>query len=295
MPSTREELDQYLNRQYKGKPWRRVTTEEIVAMGDKDLLERIEELNKIEKSRAAQKAAILARIDGGDDDPILPNEVKADEQRSFYGPNGDIPDNISEEQMDAFIADERKRIYWTVTSPPRNGKYLDVFKRKYPKISPDKIKSGFFLIKDGIETPEYAQVKERQEKSHVRARLLSKEEQAEREVLYGKENKAPLAYASIDATRMIQEHVYAQSDGVDMESVQMAVEKRGGGSIVAKRPAIDVIPEGTPSDKELFEPEEDLLHPVTYAEMPVGALHGEQKDKLKTSELERGVPPKVEK
>ena len=48
MPATREELDTYLGRTYKGKPWRRMTKEEIEALGDNELLGRLKELEAID-------------------------------------------------------------------------------------------------------------------------------------------------------------------------------------------------------------------------------------------------------
>jgi adenylate kinase family enzyme len=297
MSSTQAELDQYLNRKYKGKPWRRLTTDEIKGLGDKALLEQLDALEKLEKQKAEKKAKIQRMADGEEEpyDPSVwtPNEVKPDEERSFYGPNGDIPDNITNEQMDEFIASERQRIYRNVITPPRSEKYLDIFKNKYPDIPVEKIKKGFFTVKDGKETAEGAMVRKNQAKRHVRVRRLTVEEQAEREIKYGKEDKTVVAYASIEQTKMIQDHVYGNSDGVDVESLKMPAPGRDAAGVFARRPPIDVIPEGTPDDKELFEPEEDLLHPITYQEMPVTDLIKEQQDKLKINELERGIPPQV--
>jgi hypothetical protein len=297
MSSTQQELDQYLNRKYKGKPWRRLTTEEIKALDDKVLLEQLEALDKMEKAKAEKMAKIQRMADGEEEpyDPSVwaPNEVKPDEERSFYGPNGDIPDNISSEQMDEFIASERKRIYNNVITPPRSEKYLAKFQEKFPDIPKEKIQKGFFTVKDGKETPEGAMVRERQSKRHTRVVRLTKEEVEKREAENGPEDTRPVAFASIEQTKLIQDHVYSNSDGVDVESLKMAAPGRPAGGIFARRPPIDVIPEGTPEDKELFEPEEDLLHPITYAEMPVTDLIKEQQTKLKVNELERGIPPKA--
>lgn len=298
---TKEKLEAYLNKEYKGKPWRRLTAEEIAATGDEQLMGRLKELEQISKVKNAEEFH--------DPSVWLPNEVKPTEERQLWGPNGDIPDDVTDEQMDTFIANERRRIFSVVTSPPRSEKYLAIFQRKYPDIDIEKLRNGFFLVKDGVESPEWKAIKKRQEDSHVRARKLDREEVAKRVAISGPENEEALGYADPGVTARLHQEIFANSDGVNAASLNMSAPGREMGGRFSKPIPFEIKPD------DHYVPEEDTVRAVVIpfgegeeAALPTreafaeafmeqenkaNKLTAEQREKLKETELVRGLPPKA--
>jgi len=303
MPATREELDTYLGRTYKGKPWRRMTKEEIEALGDSELLGRLKELEAIHNKKKNGEEAII------DPSVWLPNEVKPNESRELWGPNGDIPDDISNEQMDEFIDKERKRIYSVITAPPRSEKYLHIFQAKYPDVDINKLRNGFVLSKDGVDSPEWSMIKDRQEKRHIRARKLSHAEVSQREAISGPEKTEAIGHADFATTARLHAEIYANSDGVSVASLQMPAPGRIGGAGMTRPAPFEVM------EDDHYIPEEDSVKPIVIpfgegeeAELPsegafaeafseqqnkISEMSKAQRDKLKETELDRGIPSKV--
>ncbi len=283
MPTTKEKLEAYLNKTYAGRKWRRLSKEELDQLSDAELIERANELDAIE--------------------PYQPNEVKPDEQRELWGPNGDIPDDVTDEQMDSFIDNERQRIYSIISSPPRSEKYIDIFKRKYPNIDEKIMREGFIMSSD-----QWADRQARRDGSNVKAKKIDGMEISKR-VAEGKvEEVAPIGFADRSAIAAIHSAIYAGSDGVDRSAI---VIKSPDGSIIKMKPLL-VESEVCPDDH--YEPIHDTVKPIVIPfdgeEIPSDEEYGEafkgqeeaftkmiehQREALKSAELERGIPPKAEK
>lgn len=288
-------FDEYLNKQYTGKPWRRLTNEEVILLSDKDLLNQIEALTKI----SGDDKVVVRESDGAIMESSDSREITGG-QDFVVGHGGDIggPDGRAYEteedwaRLDADIATERSRIYRLVTSPPRTAKYVEIFKKKFPNRSEKEIMNGFVLSEDGVDAPDFAAWKERQDASHKRAgaNRLEHVEVARREEI-APENKEALAYADNNATMAIHREVLGNSVGNVTKHLQDTMNKGYRESQIAQR-KFDV------ADNEGFVPEEDLIDPERYklngdaVDMPVDEMTQQQRDSLKITEIVRHVPPK---
>ncbi len=294
-------FDEYMGRQYKGKPWRRLSNEEIVALEDKELLEQIESLGKLgtKPLQPDDDTDDIVVKDGVVVSSSDPKEVTGN-QEFVIGHGGDIggPDgrayNTEEDwaNLDIEIENERKRIYRLVTSPPRTGKYLAIFKKKFPNRTEKELMEGFVLSENGKHSQDYTDWMARQEATHKRAgsNRLEHAEVARREAI-APENTDALAYGDPNSTMAIHREVLGNSiaGASDHLDKHMAVGRRA--STIAKY-KFDV------ADDDGFVPEEDLIDPERYRlngdaiEMPVDELTQQQRDSLKITEVVRNVPPR---
>lgn len=298
-----EKYDAYLNRQYKGKPWRRLSNEEIILLKDAELLARLNELNGIVPPE--DKATFTN--ENGEQETVIykedPREIKSNEQY-IVGPGGDLPFDSPEDwdKFDQTISSERKRIYRLITSPPRTDRYVDVFKRKFPNKKEEDIRAGFVLSKDGVNTPDYDEWIERQNKSHKRSgkSRLSKEERDRREAIEP-ENVEALAYADTTATLKIHREILGNS-GVgehvarrmfrDSKKVEITENDHYNPDDDIVKPVVVSIEDGenneldTISTETLGKFDEALQDQVAIANERIQ----KQKDSLKITELVRHIP-----
>jgi len=291
LAARKEKFDAYRNRKYNGKPWRRMTNQEIADLGDAALSERLRELDPVNfPSKPKTKKSVNV---GGKEIEISDDirEVQPDEE-FVLGEGGDLPCNTDEDwaSLDKAIAKERKRIFKIRSTPPRTDRYLEVFKEKYPDRTEKEVKEGFVLTET-----EHANLRDRQEKRHKRAGRLTNAEVERREAI-APENKTALAYASLEETTRIQNEIF-QNSGVDGKHMQKLMAKSRRDAYI-KKMKFEVM------EDDEFSPEEDLLDPDAYwhsepvrryVEMPVDQLINEQRESLATTELVRHIPPKEEK
>lgn len=286
----KNKFDAYMSRKYNGKPWRRLSDEEIKSLGDKELLGRIEDLNDVIKI-----------VDGVVVESSDSREITGN-QEFIIGAGGDIsgPDGrplASDEdfaRLDDEIASERKRIYRLVTAPPRTGRYLEIFKRKFPNKTEQEIMNGFVLSENGVDTPDYTAWRERQNATHKRAgkNRLSHVEVARRESI-SPENTDALAYADPNAMMAIHREVLGNSLGADTKQLKQDMDVGFRQSIINSKKFLV-------GDDEGFVPEQDLVDPEIYKltgdiyELPVDEYTKKQKDSLKITEIVRFIPPKEE-
>lgn len=299
------EFDAYMNRQYKGKPWRRLSEEEIVALEDAELLAQLESLSKIVSDPNPTTEPILTvREDGAIMHSSDPDEVTGDQEYvlggalvggDITGPNGNAL--WTEEdfaRFDETIANERDRIYRLVTSPPRTGKYLEIFKKKFPNRTEKELSEGFVLSENGVESEDFTAWKDRQETSHKRSGsgLLDGVEIARREAIAPEDKETVVAYADANATKKLQEYIIGKTTGTKHTKALTKVQDGHRKSII-NRYMFEV------EEGDGFVPEEDLVDPEIYllnqdtVEMPIADMIRSQRESLNGGDLVRGIPPKV--
>jgi len=284
-------FEEYMNREYKGKPWRRLSNEEIVALEDKDLLNQIESLSKLSDDTLVMNGPVV--MESSDEREITGN------QSFVVGHGGDLggPDGVAYEtdedwaKLDVEIEDERKRIYSLVTSPPRASKYLDIFKKKFPNRTEKELMAGFVLSENGVHSQDYNDWMDRQNKSHVKSgeNRLEITEVARREEVTP-ENKDALAFGSNETTMAIHREVLREYK-VASNDINNKMKEGFRESIIAQS-KFEV------AGNDGFVPEEDLIDPIRYknngdaVEMPVDELFKQQRDSLKITEIVRHIPSK---
>ena len=318
----RSQFDAYMNREYKGKPWRRMTNEEVAALDDESLRQRLAEINALHGPKPEKE---FITVDG-EQVELLPDtrEIRSDEPFVLgFGGDASNPDGTKCEteedwaRLDQSIASERSRVFRIISSPPRSDRYVETFKRKFPNRTEDEIRKGFILRQNGIDAPDFTAWQERQEDSHVRSgrNRLTQEQVAAREEENGPENLTPVRYANLEDTIRIQNAILHNSPGVNLENArQMMLRGQGNSEETnademlkrekkAKRDAYIEKQKFEVMETDEFSPEEDLLEAEpywnssptrVYVDRPVDDLLKTQNESLKITEIVRHIPPQEE-